>query len=85
MRIFTFMRPLYRPFGTKAHDRQNTLIDVRCWTFDIQRSLVSFPIRLDAGGQRRRWYCIQKSSNTRSRVGWNRWDQVADPFLVKPL
>ncbi|CAB1085625.1 hypothetical protein D1AOALGA4SA_13110 [Olavius algarvensis Delta 1 endosymbiont] len=26
----------------KTHDRQNTLFDVRCWAFDVQRSLVSF-------------------------------------------
>jgi len=26
----------------KTHDRQNALFDVRCWTFDVQRSLVSF-------------------------------------------
>ncbi|CAB1076452.1 hypothetical protein D1AOALGA4SA_4248 [Olavius algarvensis Delta 1 endosymbiont] len=22
----------------KTHDRQNTLFDVRCWTFDVRRS-----------------------------------------------
>ncbi|CAB1077120.1 hypothetical protein D1AOALGA4SA_4913 [Olavius algarvensis Delta 1 endosymbiont] len=26
-----------RPFGKKAHDRQNTLFDVRCWAFDVRR------------------------------------------------
>ncbi len=36
------------PFDTEAHDRQNTLFDVRCWTFDVRCSLVSFSIRLAA-------------------------------------
>jgi hypothetical protein len=26
--------------------------DVGCWKFDVGRSLVSFPIRLNAGGQK---------------------------------
>ncbi|CAB1078486.1 hypothetical protein D1AOALGA4SA_6225 [Olavius algarvensis Delta 1 endosymbiont] len=27
-------------------NRQKSLFDVRCWTFDVRRSLVSFVIRL---------------------------------------
>ncbi|CAB1085499.1 hypothetical protein D1AOALGA4SA_12987 [Olavius algarvensis Delta 1 endosymbiont] len=31
-----------RPFGKKAHDWQNALFDIQCWTFDVRRSSVSY-------------------------------------------
>ncbi|CAB1076634.1 hypothetical protein D1AOALGA4SA_4430 [Olavius algarvensis Delta 1 endosymbiont] len=35
-------------------NRQNTVFDVRCWTFDVQRSSISFPIRRDIRDRRQR-------------------------------
>ena len=57
-------------FAKSFLNGQNTLFDVRCWTFDVRRSSVSFSIWLDARGQRRRSYETTMEVR-RVRFSWN--------------